>query len=333
MTDRVVFIEANLVKLEQVDLLPLAPDEIRVRTHASLLSPGTELAHLTGRAWTAPDGRVMPQYPQVAGYSNAGEVVEVGDAAGSWNVGDRIASSLPHVGIAALRVAQPMWGIPEGVSFEEGTFTTLSATVLNGVRLGQPQLGEVAVVLGLGILGQMTSQFLRHCGVEKVVGVDLDNHRIRAAHETGGITHSVNPQQTDPRASVLELSEGRGADVVYEVTGLTETFDLAFDLARFKGRVVALGSPRWPATVDMIKLHLKALHLVGAIVSSHPNPGNDDNRWTREANGALFLRLVRSGVMKVAPLITHHFPYTEASKAYDLLVQKSEPALGVVLQW
>ncbi|MCD6359416.1 MAG: zinc-binding dehydrogenase, partial [Armatimonadetes bacterium] len=149
----------------------------------------------------------------------------------------------------------------------------------------------------------------------------------------GGIDEAVNPGDGDPVEAVRELTDGRGADIVYEVTGRTETYDLCFDLARKFGKVVALGSPRWPAPVDMMKLHLKALDCVGAIVSAHPKPTEERNRWNRHANGRLFLELVAEGVMDVEPLVTHRFTPEQAEEAFITAIGEADPCLGVVFTW
>ncbi|MFO7945279.1 MAG: hypothetical protein R6V19_00475, partial [Armatimonadota bacterium] len=114
---------------------------------------------------------------------------------------------------------------------------------------------------------------------------------------------------------------------------LTPTFNTAFDVARRFGTVIALGSPRWPAEVDMMMLHLKALNCLGAIVSSHPSPENKRNRWHRYANGGLFLKLAAEGKMSLDELITHRFPYDEPKEAYETAIGEREPALGVLFDW
>ena len=332
-TRRVCFPEPMEVVLEEVELLALGTKDIRVRTDSTLISTGTELSSLVNKPWTTPNGQTVPNYPSYTGYSNAGTVVEVGSEVSTCKEGDRVASGASHIGLATVNTNQAYWQVPEDVAFEDATFTILSATVLNATRLGKPQLGDVAAVIGLGIIGQMTSQFVRLCGAEKVIGIDMDSFRLERGLAAGGITHTVNPGETDPVEAVRDLSEGRGADVVYEATGLTPTFNLAFDLAKIKGNVVALGSPRWPAEVDMMQLHMKALNLIGAIVSSHPNPGSDDNRWDRQANGEFFFRLLAENKVNMQELISHRFASENAKDAFMLLVEKPEPILAVQLKW
>lgn len=312
----------------------LGPRELRIRTTRSLISAGTEGSSFTGRPWTNTDGTPMPTYPSRTGYSNAGVVVEVGAQVERFAVGDRVASSGGHAQFVVMSEAsEALWRVPDGAGDEDATFATLGATVLNGVRIGWPQLGDAVAVVGMGVLGQLASQYLRLGTPRPLIGVDLDHSRLELALRLGSITRAVNPSQTDPVQAVRDLTDGRGADIVFEVTGRTETFDLCFDLARKFGRVVALGSPRWPAPVDMMKLHLKALDCVGAIVSSAPRPSEERNRWHRPANGRLFLELVAEGLMNVGELVTHRFEPDQAEQAFVTAIGEAEPCLGVVFVW
>ncbi len=312
----------------------LDPTELRIRTERSLISAGTEGSNFTGRPWQHVDGRPMPEYPCHPGYSNAGVVVELGAEVENYEVGDRVASSAGHGQYVIFDATQEsIWHVPDGVEMEDATFCVLGCTVLNGVRFGEPQLGDAAVVVGLGVLGQLACQYLKLSGARPVIGIDLDASRLELAARLGGIDEAVNPTDGDPVEAVNELTDGRGADIVYEVTGRTETYDLCFDLARRFGTVVALGSPRWPASVDMMKLHLKAINCVGAIVSAHPKPSEERNRWNRSANGRLFLDLVADGSLDVAALVTHRFTCEQAEEAYVTAIGEADPCLGVVFVW
>jgi len=331
---QVTFTAPRTVEIVDAGVPEIGPRQVLIRTRCSLISAGTEGSSYVGRQWTRDDGTVLPRYPDVPGYSNVGDVIAVGDEVECFRVGDRVTSSAGH----RLLTAMPenhlaLWPVPEGLSDEDASFCVLGCTVLNGVRMGHPQIGEAVAVIGLGLLGQLACRYLALTGAGPIIGIDLDDFRLGLARDAGVITHALNPSACDPRAEVLALTEGRGADVVFEVTGRTETYDTAFDLARKFGAVVALGSPRWPAPVDMMKLHLKALSCVGAIVSAHPEPGDERHRWHRSANAALFLDLAARGRMKLGPLVTHRFAHDQAADAYPTAIGERGDALGVVLAW
>lgn len=330
---KIVFPGPRQVIIEEEAFSPLDTTEIRVETQTSMVSTGTECAVLDGRRWYLPGGREMPRYPTSPGYSNAGVVVETGADVRSFRVGDRVTSSASHVQYPTVPEGGTVWKIPDGVDFEEAAFCTLACTVLNGVRLGRPQLGDAVVVVGLGLLGEMACLFLKLFGARPIIGMDVDDFRLELASRTGAVSHALNPSATDVISAVEDLTEGRGADIVYEVTGRTETYDLAFKLARPKGCVVGLGSPRWPAMVDMMQVHMKALRVLGAIVSSHPQEGSEDNRWARPANGRLFLDLLAERTLDIKALITHRFPYRSAPEVYRMLLERSEDFLAVMFEW
>lgn len=329
---QIVFTAPRTIEIVDAGVPEVGPRQILVRSVCSLISAGTEGSSYTGRQWTRADGTVLPQYPEVPGYSNAGVVVAVGAEVERWRVGDRVASAAPHRLFSVFAEGhETLWPIPAGVSDEDATFCVLGCTVLNGVRLGHPQLGESVAVIGLGVLGQLASRYLALTGAGPIIGIDLDDVRLGLAQ--GAITHALNPRTCDVVGEVAALTEDRGADVVFEVTGRTETYDLAFDLARKFGTVVALGSPRWPAPVDMMRLHVKALTCVGAIVSSHPRPTEERNRWNRPANGRLFLELLADGRLDLGALITHRFAPAQAPEAFPTALGERGAAVGVIFAW
>ena len=306
--------------------------ELLVETRRSLISIGTELAFFSGRQWTNPGVGVLPKYPTYPGYSNAGVVLAAGSGVEPWRVDERIASSGQHATHQVVRDLDGPVAIAEAVTDEEATFCTLGATVLNAYRRGEPQLGECAVVVGQGLLGQLAVQLLRLGGCEPVIALDLEPRRLALTRRVGAATHHLAPNADDAVAAVHDLTAGRGADVVFEATGRTETYDLAFALTRPYGRVVGLGSPRYPVPVDMQQAHIKPLQLIGAI-GKHPAGEAGENRWTRGAHTALFMDLLAKRRVNVRALITHRLPARDAPAVYPKLLADRASYLGVILEW
>lgn len=306
--------------------------ELLVRTRRSLISIGTELAFFSGRQWMNPGVGILPKYPVYPGYSNAGVVAATGDETTPWQVGDRIASAARHADVQNVRHHDGPVRIAEAVTDEEAAFCTLGATVLNAYRRGAPQLGECAVVVGQGILGQLAVQFLRLGGCEAVIAVDPEPARLALTQRVGAATSCLNPDRDDVVAAVHDLTAGRGADIAFEATGLTETYDLTFALTRPYGRVVGLGSPRYPAPVDMQQVHIKPLQLIGAI-GNHPSGQSKEDRWTRGAHTALFMDLLAKEQVNVHDLITRRVPVAGAPEIYPKLLQDRTADLGVILEW
>src|SRR5215210_7552285 len=144
------------------------------------------------------------------GYSAAGIVVGVGEDVTEFRAGDRVACA--GVGYAShaevLSVPKNLCvRLPEGASFEAGAFGTLGAIALQGVRLAEPTLGESFVVIGLGLLGQLTVQLLKANGC-RVFGIDLDAAKVELARELGADEAAVNNDEL--KRKVLDWSRGRG---------------------------------------------------------------------------------------------------------------------------
>ncbi len=329
---RLVFPGPQQVAWDELRVAPPQRGELLVETRRSLISIGTELAFFAGRQWTNPGTGILPKYPAYPGYSNAGIVVASGDESSPWRQGDRIASAARHATREIVGNLDGPAKIATSVTDEAATFCTLGATVLNAYRRGAPQLGESAVVVGQGLLGQLAVQLLRLGGCNPVVAVDPDAKRLALTRRIGSATHFASPTEGDTVGLVFDLTAGRGADIVFEATGLTETYNLAFSLARAHGRIVALGSPRYPAPVDMQQVHIKPLNVIGAI-GNHPSGESKEVRWTRGAHTALFMDLLAQERVNVRDLITHRIPAQSAPDIYPKLLQDRTSYLGVILEW
>ena len=244
---------------------------VLVRTAASLISAGTERLtveagqkNLVGRAVDQPS--LVKQVINRArtegilntidavrsklgslnalGYSAAGKVIESGESVSEFREGDRVACA--GVGYAShaevISVPKNLCArLPDKVSFDSAAFGTIGAIALQGVRLAEPTLGESIVVIGLGLIGQVTVQLLKANGC-RVFGIDLDSNRIELARQFGADNGCAPDGDAKPR--VMEWSRGRGADAVL-ITAATESsqpVELAGEISRQKGRVVVVGA-------------------------------------------------------------------------------------------
>ena len=325
---RVVFVRKGVVELEEFELREPQENEVLIDVKAQLMNTGTELANLAGITKAIERGEVT--YPIRPGGSGAGEVVAVGPGVTDLKVGDRVLGGGQHATRAISR-REAARRIPEGLSFEEATFAGLSTVGMQGIRIGQPQLGEVVVIIGLGIIGALALQFAKMCGAGMVVAVDLSSNRLRMARELGA-DEAINPSETDAPEALSKLTGGEMADLVIEATGNPRTFPMALKLARERGRIVALGSPRGnvPELDLYTELHCKGLILLGAHNMTHPAVETPYNRWTRARDAQLALELIRKRKLPAAQMITHRFPFDDAVKAYKMLVDDRTQALGVI---
>jgi len=325
---RIVFVSKGVVEFEEFDLEEPQDNEVLVASKAQLLNAGTELANLNGITIVLQTGEAS--YPIRPGGSNAGEVIQVGKGVTRFKVGDRVLGAGRHSARAVFR-ENDVDLIPDGVSYEEASFGSLCAVGMQGVRVAQPELGDVVVVIGAGIIGALAMQFAKICGARDVVAVDLSEGRLKMARDLG-IEHTLNPAETDVIEAVKELTDGEMADIVIEATGSPKTFQTAFRLARARGRVVALGSPRgWAQDLDLYtELHCKGLQLIGAHNGTHPRVETPYNKWTRERDSRLAIELIRQKRLPAAKMITHRFPIERATEGYHMLQEDRTRALAVV---
>ena len=348
----------------------LQKGRLLVRTAASLISSGTERAAvemlgkgLVQEARDRPDlvrtvmekarkEGVLNTFNAVRdklsaatalGYSAAGIVIGVGDDVTDFRIGDRVACA--GVGFAshaeAISVPRNLCvQLPTGVSFEAGAFGTLGAIALQGVRLAQPTLGESVVVVGLGLVGQLTVQLLKANGC-RVLGIDLNAERVKLAMQLGADAAYISGEEV--KRAVQDWTRGRGADAVL-LTAATESSEplrLAGEISRSKGRVVIVGStgmevPRQPFYMRELSLQVSMSYGPGRYDPEYEERGHDYPlgyvRWTENRNIEAFLDLVASQRVNVEALVTHRFSIDQATQAYQLIAGEiHEPYLGVVL--
>src|ERR1044072_2012072 len=348
------------------------PGRVLVRAAASLVSAGTERAFvelgrksLLGKAKERPDlvGKVLEKVKSegllstlqsvrekldeshALGYSAAGVVVEVGEGVNEFRAGDRVACAgtgyAAHAGL--LSVPQNLCvRLPDSVDFESGAFATLGAIALQGVRLAEPTLGESVVVIGLGLIGQLAAQLLKANGC-RVFGVDLDSSRVELARRLGADDGCV--AGVDVKQAVMKWSRGRGADAVLltAATQSDEPIELAGEISRLRGRVVAVGLvgmnvPRAIYFQRELTLRVSMSYGPGRYDPEYEERGHDYPlpyvRWTEGRNLEAFLALSAAGALQTAPLVTHRFDIEDAARAYQLISgDTGEPYLAVLINY
>jgi predicted dehydrogenase/threonine dehydrogenase-like Zn-dependent dehydrogenase len=363
--------DSGAVRVVDVAAPLLRPGGVLVRTTHSVISVGTERStvelgrkSLVGKAMERPDQvrkvldtvsreGVVSAYHKVKtrlsdlspmGYSAAGVVEGVGAGVTTVEVGDLVACAGGGYASHAERLWVPknlVVRAPMGVGSEAAAFATLGAIALQGVRQAEPRLGERVVVIGLGILGQLTVQLLVASGVQ-AIGVDLDPRRVELAREHGALG-LVRSDDVGPR--VDGATDGLGADAVI-ITAATSSKDpivLAGDVARDRARVVVVGAvpievPRSPYYEKELDVRLSRSYGPGRYDPAYEEQGHDYPpgyvRWTEQRNMQAFLELVGAGRVTVERLITHRFEFEDAVRAYDMVTgEGASSALGVVLDY
>jgi predicted dehydrogenase/threonine dehydrogenase-like Zn-dependent dehydrogenase len=361
---------SGTVRLADVPAPVLRPGGILVRTRHSVISIGTERMKLDfgrktllGKARERPDQvrtvletaareGVAATYRKVRarlaelsplGYSLAGIVEEVGDGVTSLRVGDVVACA----GAGYANHAERVWipenlavPVPANVSTEAAAFATVGAIALHGIRQAELNLGEVAAVVGLGLLGQLTVQMLRAAGV-RAVAIDVDAGRVALARHYGA---TAVLRRDDVEGAVRVATGGVGVDatIITAATSSDDPIRLGGRITRERGRVVLVGAvplrvPRSPYYEKEIDVRLSRSYGPGRYDPSYEEGGHDYPigyvRWTERRNIAEFVRLLETGAINLDDIITHRFPFSDAERAYEELTARGSTALGVVLEY
>jgi predicted dehydrogenase/threonine dehydrogenase-like Zn-dependent dehydrogenase len=367
-----VLIKAGTAIVEEVPAPQVGRKNILVRVTHSCISVGTEMAGvkmsglpLYQRALKQPENvkrvlemmrdqgvkrtmdRVMGKLSagSATGYSAAGIVIEVGEEVEGFAVGDQVACAGAGIANHAEVIDVPVnlaVKIPKGLETGIASTVTLGAIAMQGVRRAQPTLGETFVVVGLGILGQITAQMLSANGC-RVIGVDLDPRRIQLALDNG-MDIGINPALENYVERVLKFTDGLGADAVI-VTAATESNQVisdAMQACRKKGRVVLVGDVGLDLNrADFYKKELDFL------ISTSYGPGRYDPfyeeggqdypiayvRWTENRNMQAYIDLLAKGKVKLGNLYHPPYPIDKAGEAYDALKGGGDKPLLVLLEY
>jgi len=324
---RVVWPQRGQVEIEEFDIPDVGENQILTKTDVSLISPGTERAFLLGLT------NAVGSYPQRPGYSNVGEIIEVGTGVTDIAIGDKVASSAGHSSHLLLS-ANSAFKVPDGLAEESAVFFNLCAISLQGVRKARIELGEPVLVMGQGLIGLLALQLARLSGAFPVIAMDIAENRLKLALECGADS-AINPKDADCEDKLAEITKGKGPSVVIEATGSPEPVNTAFELAGWRGRVILLASTRGESkSVNFYQdVHKKGLSIIGAHNAVRPSNNSSAGFWTSADDCQLTLSLLAHGRMIVDKLITHRYNATQAEEAYKLLMDWAEELLGVILVW
>lgn len=369
---RQVLVSGGKVHLEEVPAPGVEPGTVLIQMDHSCISIGTEMSGVKSsgvplwkRAMRQPqhvkkvvdmllnDGlaqtrklvqeRLSVELP--LGYSGAGTVLGVGEGVDEFAPGDRVACAGAQCAFHAEVVRVPknlVVPVPNAVGLDVASSVALGAIAMQGVRRASPTLGETFVVIGLGILGQLTVQMLRANGC-RVIGVDLDRERIALAGRHG-MSWGVHPDDADDVAQVARITGGTGADgvIITAASPSDGIVSAAFRMCRKKARVVLVGDVG--LDLQRADFYVKELDF---LISSSYGPGRYDARyeeggldyplayvrWTEGRNMAEYLRLIADGTLDVKSMVAAVHPIDKVDEAYRSLQSGTEKPLMVLLSY
>ena len=363
-------LKSGVMSLLDVPVPSADKGQVLVRNHYSLISAGTEGSKVAtarkgylGKAKEKPEAvkqvldsvkteglkatyqKVMNKLdaPSPLGYSCAGEVIAVGDGVTSAKVGDRVACGGADVAVHAEVVCVPenlCARIPDEVSLQDAAYTTVASIALQGIRQADLRLGENCVVIGLGLLGQLTVQMLKQAGI-KVLGIDMDPRMVELAIESGADI-ALERSSLGIEDAALSISGGHGVDAVIITAGTSslDPIELSGTLCRQKGRVVVVGAvptgfSRTNYYIKELELRMSCSYGPGRYDANYEDKGLDYPigyvRWTENRNMQAFLSMASK--LNLDLLTSHVFDLEDALDAFNMIVDKTEPFVGIALRY
>jgi len=367
-----VFIKKGKVIVDEVPAPLISVNEVLVHVYYSCISSGTEVSGIEksgkplfkkiidkpqnirkvldllknkglSKTIRKVKSKVDSQTP--TGYSAAGLVLEVGENIENIKVGDKVACAGAGIANHAEFIAVPenlVVRVPENLSLNYASTVTLGSIALQGVRRCKPELGEFVVVMGLGILGQLTVQLLKLSGC-KVIGIDLEQKRIDKALSLG-LDIGFNPNKVNIVEEVIRNTNGYGADsaVITASSASSTVINQAMEMCRKKGKIVVVGDI--PLNIERKYFYEKELDL---LISTSYGPGRYDEkyelkgydypytyvRWTENRNMKEYLSLLSENKINVKDLIEEVYKIEEAPKAFESLRRGDNRPLVVLMEY
>ncbi len=335
----------NVLSLRDIDLpLETGPGEVKIKIHTVGVC-GSDVHYYT-------HGRIGPfvvNEPMVLGHEAAGTVVEVGAGVTHLKVGDRVcmepgipdanskASRLgmynvdpavtfwatpPVHGVLTPHVVHPAnytYRLPDNVSFAEGAMVEPFAVGMQAATKAKITPGDTAVVLGAGPIGTMVAIAALAGGCARVIIADLAQPKLDIAARYQGVI-PVNIRETNLAGEIARLTDGWGADVIFECSGAPKAWETIMDLPRPGGCIVVVGMPVQPIAFDVSTMSTKELRIESVFRYAH--------QYERA------IALIGSGRVDLKPLISETFTFEESIKAFERAVEgrPDDVKLQIVLE-
>lgn len=328
----VVFEDWNQVDFREIQVPDPTTGDVVVRTRFSWISNGTESSYLRGERSNGEspyraDG--PPVFPRVPGYQKTGTVESVGAQVDGLRRGDWVfvAGSRVDYGVTAAgghvspAVATPdnVWKLPDGVDPEAASGLVLTQVGYNCGARPTVNPGDVAVIIGDGLVGHWAAQTLALRGAQLIM---IGRHSLRLRLLRADAAATVNANETDPIEALQqdESVSSTGIAILVDTVGDIRTVNECLPLMQHDGHIVSAGFYGTEGMIDIQKLRRgeQTLHCPSG--------------WSRPRMDRTLQHIAR-GELETKSLITHRFPAREAQTAWDLILNQRKSSLGVVLEW
>ena len=326
----VVFESIATAVLKPFDVPQPGAGEVLLETDYTVVSAGTERANLMNLPNTSGG---FPYYP---GYCGLGRVTALGDGVENLAVGDRVLLTFGsgHCSHTVQKADSLTVVRDDRVESLDAAFVAIAAMGLQGVRKLKLEIGESAMVIGLGLLGMFAAQLARLDGAIPVIVSDFDQRRRDLALALGA-DYAFSPDEENLSEKLKELTYGKGPDGVVEVTGAAVALQQALTYVAWQGRVSLLGCTRIPDVgTDFYQyVHRRGVSLIGAHTMVRPQVDSYPGYWTARDDYRTLLALLAAGRLKARPIISEIVSPQTAPAVYSRLAEEKHPPLGIVFDW
>jgi len=326
------------------------PDYVLARIRAAGVC-GSDL-----HSWKVPRPEIAGR---ISGHELAGDIVEVGKDVSNLEPGMRVGIEsvvscgecywcrvgqyhlcprLSEIRSATLARAfseyvvgpsQKFYPIPENVSYAESAIMDVYGTSVHACNRSGVRMDQTVVIIGAGPIGLSLLDLVNIAGAKGII-TDILDHPLGVAEETYDAFETINTAKEDPVGRIMELTDGRGADIVYECVGgkaIPTTLPQAISMVRRKGKIALVGAMRHglpPFELDWSKIHWGEVDIV---------PVSGFYYWSNDPEFQIVTDLLIGGKLHAKEMITHRFPLEQINEAFETAANKKESkAIKVVLE-
>lgn len=329
----IVFTKINTAELIDKEPHAFGADSVRIKTVMTTVSPGTERANITGSPSVSGVKAPSVSFPRSAGYSMSGIVEAVGENVTDLVPGDRV------IGFWSKHMAYNVLPRERVVKISENVTDVVASQIfiatfpMAAIRKCRLEVGEPALVMGLGVLGQYAVRILRAAGAVPIVAVDPIPEK-RALALAGGADYAFDPFEEGFADKVRSVTDG-GAAVAIEVTGVGGGLNGALDCMRKHGRIALLGCTReQDFSIDYYrKVHCPGITMIGAHTNARPEHESYPAYFTHRDDMKAILKLLASGRMSFDTLGSEVHSPADCAAVYDRLINDKNFPPVVQFDW
>lgn len=332
---QIVFTDYGKAELLDLPMPELRENEVMIKTVYSAISTGTETANITGNL-SVPglrDKQIDNVFPRYLGYSDSGIVEKVGSQVTRFKPGDRVLCFWGHHKEYQFIPENQVVAVPDNVDLLDAAFVFIATFPLAAIRKVKIEFGESAMVVGLGILGQMAVQLLRAAGAAPIIAVNRGEERRRLALSLGA-DYALNPNDEDYLETIKKITDGKGASTMIEVTGKGSALNQSLRCMAKMGRVALLGCTRQPTEIDFYyDVHLPGVEMYGAHTFARPDYESYPGHWTHRDDCTALLKMISMGRLNMHALISEIHAPQDAPKVYSRMLSEPDFPVGVAFDW